>query len=300
MEIRTVGVLGAGQMGLGIAQAAARAGLVSIMTKATPGGLDTQRGKVEKQLEKDVERGKLTAADHGALLERLRWSTKLEDLASADIVIESIVEELPVKRDHFGRLDAIVQPSGIFATNTSTLTVAEMASATKRPERFIGLHFFNPVHAMKLVEVAPALRTSQETVDTCIAFAKKLGKVPVVVPDSTGYIVNRLLVPYMVDAIACLERGVGSIADIDTAMQNGANHPMGPLALADLIGHDIVLHKASVRHTEYKEARFAPPPLLRRMVLAGFLGRKSGAGFYDYRKNPAVPHDELVRRPAAS
>jgi 3-hydroxybutyryl-CoA dehydrogenase len=300
MEIRIVGVLGAGQMGLGIAQAAARAGLVSIMTKATPGGLDAQRGKVEKQLEKDVERGKLSAADHGALLERLRWSTKLDDLGAADIVIESIVEELPVKRDHFARLDAIVQERGIFATNTSTLTVAEMASATKRPDRFIGLHFFNPVHAMKLVEVAPALRTSQETVDTCIAFAKQLGKVPVVVPDSTGYIVNRLLVPYMVDAIGCLERGVGSIADIDTAMQNGANHPMGPLALADFIGLDIVFHMASLLHTEYKEARFAPPPLLRRMVLAGFLGRKSGAGFYDYRKNPAVPHDELVRRPAAS
>jgi 3-hydroxybutyryl-CoA dehydrogenase len=300
MEIRTVGVLGAGQMGLGIAQAAARAGLVSIMTKATPGGLDAQRGKVEKQLEKDVERGKLTAADHGALLERLRWSTHLHDLAEADIVIESIVEELPVKREHFARLDEVVQDHAIFATNTSTLTVAEMASATNRPERFIGLHFFNPVHAMKLVEVAPALRTSQETVDTCIAFAKTLGKVPVVVPDSTGYIVNRLLVPYIVDAIACLERGVGSIADIDTAMQNGANHPMGPLALADFIGLDIVFHMASLLHTEYKEARFAPPPLLRRMVLAGFLGRKSGAGFYDYRKNPAVPHDELVRRPAAS
>jgi 3-hydroxybutyryl-CoA dehydrogenase len=300
MDIRTVGVLGAGQMGLGIAQAAARAGLVSIMTKATPGGLDAQRGKVEKQLEKYVERGKLSAADHGALLERLRWSTRLDDLASADIVIESIVEELPVKRDHFARLDGIVQERGIFATNTSTLTVAEMASATKRPERFIGLHFFNPVHAMKLVEVAPALRTSQETIDICIAFAKQLGKVPVVVPDSTGYIVNRLLVPYMVDAIGCLERGVGSIADIDTAMQNGANHPMGPLALADFIGLDIVFHMASLLHTEYKESRFAPPPLLRRMVLAGYLGRKSGAGFYDYRKTPPQPHDALVRRPAAS
>jgi 3-hydroxybutyryl-CoA dehydrogenase len=300
MDIRTVGVLGAGQMGLGIAQAAARAGLVSIMTKATPGGLDAQRGKVEKQLEKDVERGKLTAADHGALLERLRWSTHLHDLADADIVIESIVEELPMKREHFARLDEVVKESAIFATNTSTLTVAEMASATSRPERFIGLHFFNPVHAMKLVEVAPALRTSQETIDTCIAFAKQLGKVPVVVPDSTGYIVNRLLVPYMVDAISCLERGVGSIADIDTAMQNGANHPMGPLALADFIGLDIVFHMASLLQTEYKEARFAPPPLLRRMVLAGYLGRKTGAGFYDYRQTPPVPHEALVRRPAAS
>ena len=294
MEIRTVGVLGAGQMGLGIAQAAARAGLLSIMTKATPGGLDAQRGKVEKQLEKDVERGKLTAADHGALLERLRWSTKLEDLASADIVIESIVEELPVKRDHFARLDGIVQERGIFATNTSTLTVAEMASATKRPERFIGLHFYNPVHAMKLVEIAPALRTSRETVDTCVAFAKQLGKVPVVVPDSTGYIVNRLLVPYMVDAISCLERGVGSIGDIDTAMMNGANHPMGPLALADFIGLDIVFHMSSNLWDEYKEARFTPPPILTRLVTAGFLGRKSGKGFYDYSTTPPTPNDFLV------
>jgi 3-hydroxybutyryl-CoA dehydrogenase len=299
MEIRTVGVLGAGQMGLGIAQAVARAGLVSIMVKATPGGLDAQRGKVEKQLEKDVERGKLTAADHGALLERLRWSTHLHELAKADLVIESIVEELPVKREHFARLDEVVQEHAIFATNTSTLTVAEMASATNRPDRFIGLHFFNPVHAMKLVEVAPALRTSQETVATCVAFAKTLGKVPVLVPDSTGYIVNRLLVPYMVDAITCLERGVGSIGDIDAAMMNGANHPMGPLALADFIGLDIVFHMASLLQTEYKEARFAPPPLLRRMVLAGFLGRKSGSGFYDYKKTPPAPNDALVRRPGS-
>jgi 3-hydroxybutyryl-CoA dehydrogenase len=300
MEICTVGVLGAGQMGLGIAQAAARAGLVTIMTKATPGGLDAQRGRLEKQLGKEVERGKLSAADQGALLERLRWSTRIHDLADVDLVIESIVEELPVKREHFARLDDIVQEHAIFATNTSTLTVAEMASATKRPERFIGLHFFNPVHAMKLVEVAPALRTAQETVDTCVAFAKRLGKVPVVVPDATGYVVNRLLVPYMVDAIACLERGLASIADLDAAMQNGANHPMGPLALADFIGLDIVHHMASLLQAEYKEARFAPPPLLRRMVLAGYLGRKSGAGFYDYRSSPPAPQDALVRRPAAS
>src|SRR5882724_397920 len=281
MEIRSVGVLGAGQMGLGIAQAAARAGFDTIMAKATPGALDPQRAKVEKQLQKDVERGKLTAADHGALLERLRWTTHLHDLADVDLVIESIVEELPVKREHFERLDDVVKDSAIFATNTSTLTVAELAAATDRPERFVGLHFFNPVHAMKLVEVAPALRTSAETVDTCIAFAKKLGKVPVVVSDSTGYIVNRLLVPFMVDAIACYERGLGTIGDVDAAMQNGANHPMGPLALADFIGLDIVFHMASLLQQEYKESRFAPPALLRRMVIAGWLGRKSGLGFYD-------------------
>ncbi len=298
MEIRTVGVLGAGQMGLGIAQAAARAGYETILTKATPGALDTQRGKVEKQLQKDVERGKLTAADHAALLERLRWTTHLHDLAGIDLLIESIVEELPLKRDHFSRLDDVVKDDAIFATNTSTLAVGDLASATRRPERFVGLHFFNPVHAMKLVEVAPGLRTSQETVDTCVAFAKQLGKAPVVVADSTGYIVNRLLVPYMVDAIACLERGLGSIADIDAAMQNGANHPLGPLALADFIGLDIVFHMASLLQEEYKEARFTPPPLLRRMVLAGYLGRKSGTGFYDYKQTPPAPHDALVQRGA--
>lgn len=296
MEIRKVGVLGAGQMGLGIAQAAARAGFDTFMAKATPGALDAQRGKVEKQLQKEVEKGKLTAADHGALLERLHWTTHLHDLADVDLVIESIVEELPVKREAFERLDEVVKEGAIFATNTSTLTVAEIAAATRRPERFIGLHFFNPVHAMKLVEVAPALRTSKETIDACVAFSEKLGKTPVVVSDSTGYIVNRLLVPYIVDAIACLERGLGSIGDIDTAMQNGANHPMGPLALADFIGLDIVFHMASLLQDEYKESRFAPPSLLRRMVLAGFLGRKTGKGFYDWSQNPAAPNDAVIGR----
>jgi 3-hydroxybutyryl-CoA dehydrogenase len=297
MQIKSIGVLGAGQMGLGIAQAAARAGIETILTKATPGTLDGPRKKVESQLAKDVERGKLTAADHGALLERLRWSTHLHDLADVDLVVESIVEELPVKRDQFSRLDEVVKDQAIFATNTSTLTVAEIAAATKRPERFVGLHFFNPVHAMKLVEVAPALRTSADTVATCLAFAKQLGKVPVVVSDSTGYIVNRLLVPYMVDAIACLERGLGSIADIDAAMMNGANHPMGPLALTDFIGLDIVFHMASLLQDEYKESRFAPPSLLRRMVLAGMLGRKSGRGFYLYDAQPPRPNDGLQKRP---
>jgi 3-hydroxybutyryl-CoA dehydrogenase len=296
MEIRRIGVLGAGQMGLGIAQAAARAGFETYMAKATPGPLDAQRGKVEKQLQKDVEKGKLTAADHGALLDRLRWTTYLHDLAEVDLVIESIVEELPVKREHFARLDDVVQEQAIFATNTSTLTVAELAAATRRPERFVGLHFFNPVHAMKLVEVAPALRTAPETVEACMGFARQLGKLPVLVADSTGYIVNRLLVPYIVDAIACLERGLGAIADIDAAMQNGANHPMGPLALADFIGLDIVFHMASLLQDEYKESRFAPPGLLRRMVLGGFLGRKSGKGFYDYAQTPPAANDALLKR----
>jgi len=296
MQIKTVGVLGAGQMGLGIAQAAARAGYDTIMAKATPGSLDAQKGKIEKQLQKDVEKGKLAAADLGALLERLKWTTHLHDLAGVDLLIESIVEELPVKRDHFGKLDDIVKDDAIFATNTSTLTVAELAASTRRPQKFVGLHFFNPVHAMKLVEIAPAIGTSQETVDAVAGFAKTLGKTAVVVKDSTGYIVNRLLVPYMVDAIRCLENGVGTASDIDTAMMNGANHPMGPLALADFIGLDIVFHMSSLLQDEYKESRFAPPRILRRMVLAGILGRKSGKGFYDYATNPPTSNDALLKR----
>jgi 3-hydroxybutyryl-CoA dehydrogenase len=293
-EIGKLGVLGAGQMGLGIAQAVARAGIEVVLVKATPGSLDPSRTKIEQQLAKDVERGKLSAADQGALLERLRWSTHLHDLADVDLVIESIVEELAVKRDHFARLDEVAKDDAIFATNTSTLTVGELAAATERPERFIGLHFFNPVHAMKLVEVAPALRTSEETIAVAVALAERLGKTPVLVRDSTGYIVNRLLVPYIVDAIRCVEQRLGAIADIDTAMQNGANHPMGPLALADFIGLDIVFHMASLLQAEYGEARFAPPPLLRRMVLAGYLGRKSGAGFYRYDARPPTPHDGVL------
>jgi 3-hydroxybutyryl-CoA dehydrogenase len=297
MEIQRVGVIGAGQMGLGVAQAAARAGCETVLAKATPGSLEAPRAKVEKTLEKEVERGRLSAADHGAMLARLKWTTHLGDLAGVDLVIESIVEELPTKREMFRGLDDIVQPDAIFSSNTSTLCITEIATAVapRRQERFLGLHFFNPVHAMKLVEVAPTFRTARETVSAAVEFAKKLGKVPVVVADSTGFIVNRLLVPYMVDAIAVLERGVAGIAAIDAAMQNGANHPMGPLALADLIGLDIVFHMASILQEEYREARFAPPPLLRRMVLAGFLGRKSGAGFYDYGRTPAAPNDWLVR-----
>jgi 3-hydroxybutyryl-CoA dehydrogenase len=296
MEIRRVGVLGAGQMGLGIAQASARAGHETILVKATPGSLDAQRGKVEKTLQKEVERGRLTAADHGALLERLRWSTHLHDLAGVDLVIESIVEELPVKRDTFQRLDEVADQRTIFATNTSTLCIAELSAAVQRQDRFLGLHFFNPVHAMKLVEVAPSLKTSRTTVDAAVAFATALGKTPVVVSDSTGFIVNRLLVPFLTDAIANLQRGLAGIADIDAAMMNGANHPMGPLALADFIGLDIVFHMASLLHAEFGDAHFAPPPLLRRLVLAGFLGRKSGSGFYDYGKTPPAPNDWLVGR----
>ena len=294
MEIRTVGVLGAGQMGLGIAQAAARAGLVSIMAKATPGALDAQRGKVEKQLEKDVERGKLTAADHGALLERLRWSTKLEDLASADIVIESIVEELPVKREHFARLDGIVQERAIFATNTSTLTVAEMASATKRPDRFIGLHFFNPVQMMKLLEVIRSVASSDEAFQAGVEWGKSLGKLTVETKDKAGFIVNRLLVPYMLDAIRAYEEGVGTITEIDEAMKAGAGHPMGPLTLADFVGLDTMGAICDVMFDEFRERRFSRPPTLRKMLMAGWYGRKTGMGFYDYSGDEPKENEGLA------
>ena len=298
MAIRRVGVLGAGQMGLGIAQATARAGCETVIAKATGGSLDERRSKVEKAFEREVEKGRLSAADHGALLERLRWTTHLHELANVDLVIESIVEDLPTKRALFRTLDEIVHPEAIFTSNTSTLCIAEIAIAVDRPRqaRFLGLHFFNPVHAMKLVEVAPTVRTAPEVVSVMVEFARVLGKAPVVVSDSTGFIVNRLLVPFLVDAIGSLERGIAGIAEIDAAMQNGANHPMGPLALADFIGLDIVFHMATNLQEEYREARFAPPPILRRLVVSGFLGRKSGGGFYDYSKTPPVPNDWILLR----
>ena len=252
------------------------------MTKATPGGLDAQRGKVEKQLEKDVERGKLSAADHGALLERLRWSTHLHDLADADIVIESIVEELPMKREHFARLDDVVQDQAIFATNTSTLTVAEMASATKRPERFIGLHFFNPVQVMPLLEVVQSTESSTGALEAGFEWGKSLKKTVVHAQDKAGFIVNRLLIPYLMDGIRAWEEGFGSIEQIDAAMKGGANHPMGPLTLADFVGLDVCVAILDVLHQGLGDPKYRACPLLRRKVAAGHLGRKSGQGFYHY------------------
>ena len=282
MEIRSVGVLGAGQMGLGIAQAAARAGYDTFMAKATGGALDAQRGKVEKQLQKDVERGKLTAADQGALLERLRWTTHLHDLANVDLVIESIVEELPIKRDHFGRLDEIVQSNAIFATNTSTLTVTELAASTSRPARFLGLHFFNPVHAMKLVEVVTHPKLGRDAIDRATAFARFLGKEPIVVRDSPGFASSRLGVVLGLEAMRMLEQGVASAEDIDKAMELGYNHPMGPLKLTDLVGLDVRLAIAEHLHKTLGAPHYEPPKILRDKVKAGELGKKTGKGFYTW------------------
>ncbi|HZR82623.1 MAG TPA: 3-hydroxyacyl-CoA dehydrogenase family protein [Candidatus Binatia bacterium] len=297
-NIHKLGILGAGQMGLGIAQVAARAGLATTLVKMTPGSVDGVRKKIDASFAKEAEKGRMTPDAHRGAMEKLATSSDMTDLAGCDLVVESIVEDLPTKIEAFRRLDELCGPSTIFATNTSTLGVTAMAIATKRPGRFIGLHFFNPATAMKLVEVASTLATEPGVVDAAKELCVALGKTPVVVPDTTGFVVNRLLVPYLLDAMRVWQEGTASIADVETAMMNGAGHPMGPFALADFIGLDVVFHMASNLYDEYREPRFTPPPVLRRLVLAGQLGRKSGLGFLDYSQRPAQPNSALSRRPA--
>lgn len=292
-DIRTVGILGAGQMGLGIAQVATRAGFKTILVKMTPGSVDNVRKRIETGFAKEVEKGRMTAEAQQSALANLVTTSDLGALKDADIVIESIVEDLPTKHEAFTKLEGICKPEAVFASNTSTLGITEMAVKTKRPDRFIGLHFFNPATAMKLVEIATTLGTKPEVVSAVKKLVTDLGKTPVQVPDSTGFIVNRLLVPYLLDAINAWRSGAGSIADIDTAMCQGAGHPMGPFALADFIGLDVVFHMASNLHDEYRESRFAPPPVLRRLFLSGQLGRKSGVGFFDYGAKPPRPNPAL-------
>lgn len=295
MEIRTLGVLGCGTMGTGIAQVAARAGIPTILAKATSGPVDAAQGRIEKALRRDVDKGRLTEDQLKDTLGQLTVTDKLHELSACDLIVESIVEDADTKIEAFQRLDEIVDDKGIFATNTSTLCVTELMTRVRRTDRFVGLHFFNPVPAMKLVEIIPTLQTAAPVEGALVKFAETLGKTPVVVQDATGFIVNRLLVPYLVDAIECLQRGLGTVQDIDSAMQLGAAHPMGPLSLSDFIGLDIVFHMASNLHAEFREPRFAPPPLLRRMVLAGMLGRKNGKGFYDYSQKPPRPNDWITR-----
>jgi 3-hydroxybutyryl-CoA dehydrogenase len=280
-------------MGLGIAQVATRAGFKTILVKMTPGSVDNARKRIESGFAKEVEKGRMTAEQQQAAVGNLVATSDLGELAAADIVIESIIEDLPTKHEAFLRLEGICKPETIFASNTSTLGITEMAVKTKRPDRFIGVHFFNPATAMKLVEIATTLGTKPEVVAAAKKLVAELGKTPVLVPDATGFIVNRLLVPYMLDAINAWRSGTASIADIDTAMCQGAGHPMGPFALADFIGLDVVFHMASNLHDEYREPRFAPPPVLRRLFLAGQLGRKSGLGFYDYSTKPQRPNPAL-------
>jgi 3-hydroxybutyryl-CoA dehydrogenase len=286
MEIKKVGVLGCGLMGSGIAQVAATAGFEVTVLEVEQKFLDKGFAGIEKSLSKFAERppekGGITAQQKSEILSRLKGTTKAGDLANCDIIIEAIIEELAQKKAMFAGLDGVVKKEAIFASNTSSISITELMTATKRPERFIGLHFFNPVPLMKLVEVVRTIATADDVYQSAYEFAKKLGKVPVRTSDKTGFIVNRLLVPYLLDAIRAYEEGVGSIEDIDNAMKLGCGYPMGPFTLLDFVGLDTTYYITHVMYDEFKERRFASPPLLKRMVMAGWYGRKSGKGFYDY------------------
>jgi 3-hydroxybutyryl-CoA dehydrogenase len=282
MEIRRVTVAGGGIMGSGIAQVSAQAGITTIVRETTSAYADKSRATIARTLEKGIEKGKVTAEQRDATLSRLTFTTDLDAAGRSDLVIEAIVEDLAAKETLFRQLDSLCDARTIFASNTSSLVIGEMAAMTKRPDRFCGLHFFNPVPLMPLVEVVRALGTSEETMETAVAFARVLGKEPVLAKDRSGFIVNFLLVPYMLDAISALESGVASVEDIDKGMRLGCGHPMGPFTLLDFVGLDTTLHIAGIFFGEYHEKRYAAPPLLKRMVTAGWLGRKSGKGFYDY------------------
>jgi 3-hydroxybutyryl-CoA dehydrogenase len=293
MAIRKVGVLGCGLMGSGIAQAAAQSGYDTVVVEVEQKFLEKGMSGIDKSLGKFVEKGKLSSSDKDACMSRLKGSTSLEDLAQCDIVIEAITENPQVKKETYAAIDSIVKKEAIFASNTSSLTITELSMATSRPKQFVGLHFFNPVPLMKLVEVVRTILTTDETFTTAFDFAKSLGKEPVSCRDNSGFIVNRLLVPYLLDAIRALEEGVGSVEDIDKAMQLGCGYPMGPFTLLDFVGLDTTYFITQVMFDEYREKRFASPPLLRKMVLAGRFGRKSGAGFYDYAGEKPVPFDRV-------
>jgi len=280
--IEKVGVVGCGLMGSGIAQVAAQAGCNVVVREVSQELVEKGLKNIEKNLARLVDKGTITAADREAVRGRLRGTTKLEDLADRDIIIEAIIEQLPAKRELYAALDKLCPPATIFASNTSSISITEMSTATKRTERFFGLHFFNPVPVMKLVEVIRTITSNPKIYEELIAFAARLGKTPVRTSDRTGFIVNRLLVPYLLDAIRALEEGVGSIVDIDNSMKLGCGHPMGPLTLLDFVGLDTTYYISQIMFDEFHEKRFASPPLLKRMVMAGWNGRKAGRGFYDY------------------
>lgn len=288
MAIHKVGVVGCGLMGSGIAQVSAAAGFATVVREVSPEIVEKGLKSIEKNLARLAEKGTITTAAQSDIRGRLKGTTALGDLKDCDVIIEAIIEQLPAKRELFAALDALCPPSTIFASNTSSLTITEIATATKRPQRFVGLHFFNPVPIMKLVEVVRTIATDTEVYEEMVAFGAKLGKTPVRAHDSTGFIVNRLLVPYLLDAIRALEEGVGSIEDIDNSMKLGCGHPMGPLTLLDFVGLDTTYYISQIMFEEFHEKRFASPPLLKRMVLAGWNGKKSGRGFYDY-SDPAKP-----------
>ena len=291
MEIKKVGVLGCGLMGAGIAQTAAMAGYETVVREVSDDVLAKGFAGIEKSLSKFAEKGTITADQQKEIRDRLKGTTSFEDLADCDIIIEAIIENLETKRETYLRLDELCKPGTIFASNTSSLSITQMmtVTSTERQQRFIGMHFFNPVPIMKLVEVIRTILTDPAVYEDAVTFAASLGKVPVRTDDRTGFIVNRLLVPYMLDAIRALEEGVASIVDIDNAMKLGCGYPMGPLTLGDFVGLDTTYYISEIMFNEFREKRFAAPPLLKRMVMAGLYGRKSGRGFYDYTKDPKNP-----------
>jgi 3-hydroxybutyryl-CoA dehydrogenase len=283
-KIRKVGVLGCGLMGAGVAEVAAKAGYDTVVREVSEELVQKGLGRIKGSMDKAVEKGKLDADARDQAAGRLSGVVGLEDLADCDVIVEAIIENLDEKRKTFGILDGVVKEGAIFASNTSSLTITQIAMSTKRPEAFVGLHFFNPVPVMKLVEVVRTLLTSDATFERAFEFARSLGKEPIACRDNSGFIVNRLLVPYLLDAIRALEEGVGTVEDIDKGMQLGCGYPMGPFTLLDFVGLDTTYYIANIMFEEYREKRFAPPPLLKQMVLAGRFGKKSGRGFYDYSK----------------
>ncbi len=287
-EIRRVAVLGCGLMGSGIAEVSARAGFETHVREVDDQLAERGMAAIRKSLDRAVDKGKLEPSERDHTLQRIRMTTSLDDLATADIIIEAVTEDLALKNEMFRTLDRLCPPQTIFASNTSSLTITAMAAATQRPERFVGLHFFNPVPVMSLVEVVRTIATDDEVFRTAFEFARALGKQPVVARDASGFIVNRLLVPYMLDAIRSLEHGLATIEDIDKSMTLGTGYPMGPFTLADFVGIDTLYRIAEIMYEEFREPRFAPPPLLKRMVTLGCFGRKSGRGFYDYTRDKPV------------
>jgi len=288
MAIQKVGVVGCGLMGSGIAQVSAQAGFQTVVREVNAEFVEKGLKGIEKNLARLVEKGSLTEAAKSEIRVRLKGTTSLEDLKDCDVILEAIIEQLPAKRELSLTLDGVCGPNTIFASNTSSLTITEIAAATKRPQRFVGLHFFNPVPVMKLVEVVRTIATDPGVYEEMVGFGAKLGKTPVRAQDGGGFIVNRLLVPYLLDAIRALEEGVGSVLDIDNSMKLGCGYPMGPFTLLDFVGLDTTYYISQIMFDEFKEKRFAAPPLLKRMVLAGWHGKKSGRGFYDYR-DPNIP-----------
>ena len=291
MEIKKVGVLGCGLMGSGIAQTAAMAGFETTVREVSEELLQKGFTAIEKSLERFADKGTISAEQQKQTRDRLFGTTSFDDLADSDIIIEAIIENLDEKQKTYRQFDSLCKPETVFASNTSSLSITQMMSVTsaERQQRFIGMHFFNPVPIMKLVEVVRTILTDANVYEDAVSFAKKLGKVPVRASDKTGFIVNRLLVPYMLDSIRALEEGVGSIVDIDNAMKLGCGYPMGPFTLGDFVGLDTTYYIAEIMFNEFREKRFAPPTLLKRMVMAGLYGRKSGRGFYDYTKDAKNP-----------